>query len=166
MLPTALTGCLTLILLTGIYLYLEPLEPGVLSLAFAFTPEQFYAVVDSWPARHLQRFINHLLFDVVLIVAYAAFGPLLATLTPFFKGFPGYLKSIMTWLLPVAAIFDLLENTLHWWLINNPSNAQLLHYQMAAYTSLTKQLLLFFYGFLLMIFVIYKAQTIGEETDD
>lgn len=116
----AFTGGATAVLLIGLAGYLAPLNPGVLSLQLAFSPRVFGTIVHLWPADHLARYRLHLPFDCLLLVAYGAFGYLLATRTRVLAGLGRSLRIVATWTLPVAAAFDLVENGLHWWLTEAP----------------------------------------------
>lgn len=107
-------------LFIGLGGYLAPLEPSVLALQLTFTPRAFGTIVHVWPPEHLARYRAHLPVDMLLLAAYGAFGWLLATRTALWAGAATTWRRLATWALPLAAVFDALENVLHWWLTASP----------------------------------------------
>ena len=136
------SGCLAAALFAGLAWYLSPLDPGVLALQFAFSPRAFGSVVHAWPAEHLARYRAHLPVDLLLIAAYAGFGYLLATRTRLFASRAAVLRRAAPWALPLAALFDVVENGLHWWLTAAPRFGMPAVYATAAAASTMKWLLL------------------------
>jgi hypothetical protein len=115
-----LSGLAALGLFAGLAWYLAPLQPNILALQFAFTPASFAQVVHAWPVEHQQRYLAHLPLDFVLLASYALFGYLLATRTALFAAHSTIVRRAATWLLPLAAVFDAVENVLHGWLVATP----------------------------------------------
>lgn len=137
-----LTGLSALALFAGLAWFLSPLEPNVLMLQLAFTPEAFGRVVHAWPAPHLQRYLAHLPLDGLLLVSYGLFGYLLATRTTLFLRSSLAVQQWARWLLPLAALFDAIENLLQAWLASAPRFDVPWLYALSATGSSLKWLLL------------------------
>lgn len=136
--------------LAGLAIYLAPLEPGVLALQLAFTPQAFARIIHAWPPEHLARYRAHLPVDGLLLLAYGAFGFLLATRTALFSACRAVLRRLAAWTLPLAATFDALENALHGWLTAEPRFGIPLAYAVAASASAAKWALLLVFGGLVL----------------
>ncbi len=141
-----LTGIAALALFTGLAWTLAPLEPGIISLQFAFTPGSFAAVVDAWPAGHLARYRAHLPVDCLLLACYGSFGYLLAQRSTLLARCSPAVCVAARWALPLAAVFDATENALHWWLIEAPRSAATFPYALSAACSGLKWALLLGYA--------------------
>ncbi len=115
-----LTGLAALLLLGSLAWYLAPLDPGVVALQLTFSPQAFGRVVHAWSPWQLQRFRNHLPVDGLLLLAYGAFGYLLASRSAAVLALPAARLLRARWWLPVAAAFDAAEDALHWWLTEVP----------------------------------------------
>lgn len=115
-----LCGSLALVLFAGLAWYLAPLEPGVVALQLAFTPQAFNAIIQAWPAEHLARYRLHLPFDCLLLLAYGSLGYMVATRSRVFARFGPTMRWLATWALPTAALGDATENALHGWLTEAP----------------------------------------------
>jgi hypothetical protein len=113
-------GLLALVLFVGLTVHLAPLQPGIVSLQLAFTPQAFGAIVHAWPPEHLARYRAHLPVDGLLLVSYAAFGQQFARHAPLFARASLRLRRAAAWCLPLAAVFDAAENGLHAWLTAAP----------------------------------------------
>jgi len=148
MLSLWITGFATAILAGYLAWYLAPLEPGALSLQFAFSPRTFGAIVHLWSPADLARYRTHLPIDALLLLAYAAFGFLVGTRTAIFAARSRRLRRTATGLLPAAAGFDALENVLHWWLTEAPRFDVPAVYAIAAGAAVLKWLLVL--GFALL----------------
>lgn len=144
-----------LVLIAGIVWYLAPLNPNIVVLQFASTPQAFGEVIHRWPAEHLARYRAHLPLDFLLLLAYAALGYLVAARTALFGDLPAPLRRFSRWLLPLAAIFDAAENAFHWWLTAAPRFGVPLPYLLSAGCSGLKWVLLFAFG-LLVLYVVVK----------
>lgn len=144
-------GALALALLLGLAVYLRPLQPGVLALQLAFTPQAFGEVVHAWPAAHLARYRQHLWIDFALLAAYASFGWLLASRTRLFAMLGPAWRRPARSALPLAALCDATENTLHLWLTEQPRFGLDPVYALSAGAALTKWLLLI--GFAILVVV-------------
>lgn len=113
-------GLAAVTLFGAIALMLAPLEPGVLALQFAATPHAFGAVVHAWGEDGVARYRAHLPWDFALLVAYGAFGWVLAHRTALFAGWRARERRLAAALLPAAALADAVENLLHLWLTAAP----------------------------------------------
>lgn len=114
------SGLAALALFAGLALYLSPLQPSVVALQFTYTPRAFAMVVHAWPPEDLVRYRAHLPVDGMLLVAYGAFGYLLATRTGVFAAAGGRARALAAWTMPLAAAFDAAEDVLHAWLTAAP----------------------------------------------
>ena len=113
-------GLAALALFAGLALYLSPLEPSVVALQFTYTPRAFAMIVHAWPPEDLARYRAHLPVDGALLVAYGAFGYLLATRTGAFAAVGARARALAAWTMPLAAAFDAAEDVLHAWLTAAP----------------------------------------------
>ena len=100
-------------LFMGLGWYLQPLQPSIVALQFTFSPGAFQAVLDAWGPQGMQRFRTHLGFDGALLLCYGAFGYLLVVRGPWFGGFSTLARRHVAILMPLAALFDAVENLLH-----------------------------------------------------
>ncbi|ODU06585.1 MAG: hypothetical protein ABS84_17760 [Rubrivivax sp. SCN 71-131] len=141
-----LTGLGAAALLAGLAIYLAPLEPGILALQLAFTPQAFARIIHVWPPDHLARYRAHLPVDGLLLLAYGAFGFLLSTRTALFSASRAGLGRLAAWTLPFAAAFDALENISHAWLTAAPRLGVPLAYAVSASASAAKWTLLLVFG--------------------
>ena len=78
------SGVLAAALFIGVFVYLLPLKPGVIALQFAWHPQTFGGIIHLWSEADLARYRSHLPVDCAVLLAYAAFGWLLATRTAVF----------------------------------------------------------------------------------
>ena len=78
------SGVLAAALFIGVFIYLLPLKPGVIALQFAWQPQTFGGIIHLWSEADLARYRSHLPVDFIVLLAYAAFGWLLATRTAVF----------------------------------------------------------------------------------
>jgi hypothetical protein len=136
-------------LAAALALYLAPLQPGVLALQLAWQPRAFGAIIHVWPAEHLARYRAHLPFDFLLIAAYAVFGHACVSCTRWFASCAAWVQRSAKFALPLAGVFDGLENLLHYWLTAAPRFGVPELYALAAACAALKWLLLF--GFALAL---------------
>jgi hypothetical protein len=139
---TALLGAAALALFAGLAVWLATLEPGILQLQLAATPKAFAAIVHAWGPEGLARYRAHFGADFVLLAAYAAFGWRLARRTPIFAPLSERACGFAAWALPIAALADAGENTLHLWLTAMPRFGPAWPYALAAGCATAKWLLL------------------------
>jgi len=141
-------AALALLLFAGIAWYLAPLEPSVLALQFQFTPKSYGYVIHAWTEDDLQRYRAHFAADYLLLTAYGAMGWMVATRSAGFRALPGAIRRSARWWLPVAAVFDAVENALQLWLTAVPRFGVPLPYAVSAGCSVAKWSLLFAFGLL------------------
>lgn len=98
-----------------------PLEPSILALQLAFTPEAFARVVTAWGPEGLARYRDHFPFDFAHPVFYAAFGWIWVDRTKLFAWTPRSMRRALRGALPFAALCDIGENLLHLRLLDNLS---------------------------------------------
>lgn len=135
-------GIAAAVLFTAMNFMLAPLDPGPLTLQFAFTPQAFARVIHSWSPAQLALYRAHLPLDFVLLGCYGAFGYLLASRSSLFAAWRPASRAAARWCLPAAAGFDAIENALHLWLTAMPRFDVTLPYLAAALCSTAKWLLL------------------------
>ena len=143
-----LNAALVVILAVAVAWMVAPLSPGVVVLQFAWTPRGFGEIVHVWPPEDLVRYRAHLPVDCALLFAYGVFGYLLATQTGLFAPLPVPLRRLAPFVLPLAAVFDAVENALHAWLTEIPRFDVPLVYLASATSSALKWALLFVFGVL------------------
>lgn len=151
-----LFGAAAGVMFAGLTWMLAPLDPGVLTLQFAFTPQAFANVIHAWPPEQLALYRAHLPFDFILLGCYGAFGYLLAARSTLFASWRRAARAATRWTLPAAAAFDAVENVLHGWLTATPRFGVTLPYAASALCSTLKWVLLL--GFALAV-VRALAQT-------
>lgn len=127
-----------------------PLSPGVLMLQFAWTPRAFGEIVHVWPPEHLARYRAHLPVDGALLLAYGAFGYLLATRTRILSPLARPVRRFAPFMLPLAAAFDAVENGFHAWLTAMPRFDVPLVYFASSASSAAKWALLFAFAAILL----------------
>ena len=110
-----LLGFVVAALSAGMSWYLRGLKPSIFALQFCFTRRRFLEILVAWQTQGVARFKKHFVADYPYLVGYALLGYGLATQTQWLGQAPlgAALLSVLPWLLPVAAVFDLLENSLH-----------------------------------------------------
>jgi hypothetical protein len=140
------TGIAAAALFAGLACYLAPLDPGVVVLQFAFTPQAFASIVHAWPPEHLQRYRTHLPIDFALLACYGVFGYTLASRTALFARYSARGRRAVQWALPLAAGFDAMENVLQLWLTAVPRFGTALPYFVSATCSAFKWALLLAFG--------------------
>ena len=120
-----LFGIASAVLLTGLGVYLMPLQPSIVALQFAFSTEAFLAVLQAWKPAGVELFRSHLAVDGVLMLCYGAFGYLLAIRTAVFGRMSSDARHKLSLMMPVAACADAMENILHWLMTGNTAEAWL-----------------------------------------
>lgn len=135
-------GVAAVVMFAGLAWMLAPLDPGVLTLQFAFTPQAFASVIHGWSPEQLALYRAHLPFDFILLGCYGAFGYLLAARSTLFVSWRPAARTAVRWILPAAAAFDAAENVLHAWLTAMPRFGMTLPYVASALCSTLKWALL------------------------
>jgi hypothetical protein len=114
--PVWASGLVSAGLFIGLAVYLLPLQPSLVALQFAGNADAFQAIVAQWQPEGVALFRSHLPVDAVLLVAYGAFGYLLTKRTMVFARYTPVWQLRVAALMPVAALADVGENSLHWYL--------------------------------------------------
>lgn len=135
-------GLTSLFLLLALAVYLLPLKPNLVALQFAFDPSTFAAVLAAWQPEGVALFRSHFPVDYVLLVCYGVFGYLLVSQTAVFAGAPPGQLRLLPWMLPVAAVGDATENTLHLILTAGAAHTEPLLYLLAGLGATVKFVLL------------------------
>lgn len=107
-----LFGLLSLAILIALGVHLAPLQPPLVALQFTFNQSDFEAVTRQWGPQGVALFRSHLYPDFALMACYALYGVLSVHYTRLFnmRYVPPFFWYCM---LPMAALADVLENTLH-----------------------------------------------------
>lgn len=137
-----ISGLAALALGAGLCWYLAPLEPGALALQMAYTPRMFGEIVHYWSPADLARYRTHIPIDFALLIAYGSFGYLLAIPAEIFRRRSVGFRRALQWILPLAALFDAIENALHGWLTEVPRFGIPVVYAVSAASSSLKWLLI------------------------
>lgn len=137
-----LLGLIAAALFAAIALYLQPLEPNVISLQFTFRESAFLAVLHDWQADGIARFRAHFVADYALLVCYGTFGYTFARRARVFSSCPPGRKRLLTWALPLAALADAIENALHLYLSFAATQAAAALFPAAGVAATLKWLLL------------------------
>lgn len=108
-------GLLCAALFAGITWYLRSLKPTIFSLQLAFSRRAFLAVLVAWEPQGVARFRKHFVADYAFLVCYGLLGYGVATQTAWLSQAPVWplLLSALPWLLPAAAVLDVVENGVH-----------------------------------------------------
>ncbi len=106
------------------------LDPPLLALQLAPTPEAFGGVLQRWQAPGIAVYRAHFALDFALLACYGLFGRLLAR------------RGWVAWALPAAALCDAAENLLHLRLLARPEALDALVVAAAFGASVLKWLLI------------------------
>lgn len=145
-----LSGSLTASLWLLMAWQLRELTPGVVALQFAWDPQTFGRIIHIWSPDDLALFRRFLLIDYVVLLAYGAFGWLLAARTRLFASLSPRLQALARFCLPLAAALDAAENVCHGWLTEMPRFDVPMLYGFSTTCSALKWSLIFVFGGLLM----------------
>ena len=129
---------------------LRVLTPGPVALQLTWDPETFGRIIHLWSPQDLALYRRFLLVDYAVLLAYGAFGWLLATRTRLFASLSSRLQRLARLCLPLAAALDALENAFHGWLTEMPRFDADIIYQLSALCAVLKWGLILGFGMLLM----------------
>ena len=105
-------GLSALGILLALAAYLAPLHPPLVALQFTFSREAFEAVASQWGEQGVALFRSHLYPDFGLMAAYALYGVCSVRYTRLFQ--MRFVPPIFWYaIMPLAALADVAENTLH-----------------------------------------------------
>ena len=103
---------------------LDGLRPNILSLQLTFHAGRYWEILGLWGELGQKAYRGHFGYDGVHAVIYAAFGYLLATRSGLFAPTETRAMTRTAWLLPGAALLDLIENLLQLHVLAGPFGAQ------------------------------------------
>ncbi len=133
---------------------LAPLDPGILALQFAFTPQAYWRIIDLWGASGLAIYRAHFAYDNFHPFFYGAFGYLLIARTRVFDA--SRLRCAALLALPLAGLFDLSENAAQIFLLGQPHGIESIMIPLSATCSLLKWGLVL--GFAAMLSIQWMRQ--------
>lgn len=131
-----LSALLLLVSHAHLTVMLAPLDPGILAIQFAFTPQAYWHIIDLWGASGLGLYRAHFAFDNIHPFVYGAFGYLLIARTRLFDG--SRLRRAAMLLLPIAGLFDLAENAAQIYLLGQAHGLDSIVIAVSATCSLIK----------------------------
>jgi hypothetical protein len=114
------SGLLSILLMAGMAAYLRDLEPSLLAAQFTFSRVSFEAVLSRWSPDQVARFAQHFKVDYLFLLVYGFFGWRFGRQRLFSHRSASKGRSVLPWLLPIAAAFDCLENMLHQSFLSQP----------------------------------------------
>ena len=98
---------------------LGPLEPSIFSLQLAFTPDQFWRVIELWGIEGVSRYQSHFIYDFIHPFVYAVLGYVWVRRTSLFNSMSLRTSRFFAVALPIAGFCDLVENTIHVYLLTH-----------------------------------------------
>lgn len=118
------SGTVSGLLFVAIQRRVGQLTPTILAIQFTFTEASFRRVLGSWGEEGVLQFKSHFALDFAFLLAYATFGFSLGTLLVNAFETETIFRTLLPWLLPLGACFDMGENVLHKRLVNAPISSQ------------------------------------------
>jgi hypothetical protein len=103
---------------------LGDLRPNILSLQLTFHAGRYWEILGLWGESGQTAYRGHFGYDGVHAVIYAVFGYLLATRSGLYQATEAQAMARTAWMLPGAALLDLLENLLQLQVLAGPFGAQ------------------------------------------
>ncbi len=97
-----------------------PLAPSFMQMQFAFSPTRYAEILAAWGPVGIERYRSHFLFDLLHPLIFGALGWVAVRTSPVFEGLSTRGERILSWLLPVAAGLDYIENTCQLKLLSSP----------------------------------------------
>lgn len=142
--PVWFFGSSSLALLLALAYYLAPLHPSLLALQFTFRPQTFEAVTAQWGAQGVALFRSHLYPDFALMACYALYGVFTVQRTRLFH--MRYVPPVFWYvIMPLAALADVVENSLHLAITAPQVQPQTWWYQAAGFSATLKFALILFF---------------------
>ena len=137
--PLVLVAGLVLAASQAYLIYLvDDLRPNILVLQLTFDANGYWGILGQWGEAGREAYRGHFGYDTLHALIYAVFGYLLATRGGVFAAAEARLGRRAAWMLPVAALLDLLENHLQLQLLAGPSGAQVAAIPLSALCSAAK----------------------------
>lgn len=100
------------------------LRPNILSLQLTFHVGRYWEILGLWGEPGQEAYRGHFGYDAVHALIYAVFGYLVATRGGLFAAAEARVMARTAWMLPGAALLDLLENLLQLQVLAGPFGAQ------------------------------------------
>jgi len=88
------------------------LDPSVGAIQFTFTEAAFRRILDAWGPEGRDRFATHFAYDYVFLGCFGLFGWALGKWLAERLDRPGWLRSLLPWIMPAAAVGDAVEDLL------------------------------------------------------
>ena len=111
--PSAGFAILAIALLIGLNIYLSPLEPNIFHLQFSFSEQSFKTVLSKWHLDGVDRYQSHLPTDFLFLAVYGLCGWRFGRERTRELAKQPELRTTLTWALPLAAVADAAENSIH-----------------------------------------------------
>ena len=147
----SLSALLFVVSQANLAIMLSQLHPSIFSLQLAFTSESFWHVINVWGAPGLEIYRAHFVFDNVHPFIYGVFGFMLVSRTTLFSGVGPWVYRVILLLLPIAGLFDLIENAAHIYLLGQPQGIQSVIVPFSGTCSLLKWILASIFALLVII---------------
>ncbi len=101
------------LLFTAMAVWTRPLKPNIPTLQLTFTEAAFRSILAEWQPAGVYIFKTHFAIDFPFLVCYGALGYLVARGTSLFARHTPRTRSLLAISLPVAAVLDAIENSVH-----------------------------------------------------
>ena len=106
-------GIVSALLFAAMVIYTSSLDPGIPSIQLTFTERGFNSILNKWNPSQVEIFKRHFLIDYPFLMFYGSFGYLISKRTDLFARLAQTTRKLLALSLPVAAIADAVENSLH-----------------------------------------------------
>lgn len=159
-------AAIVVVLEVVIYLIVAPLRPSAFALQATGSARIFGEIVHMWSPAELERYRLHLLIDYGLLLAYGCLGWMLVWRTKLFRHLSRLRQYLVAFMLPLAAVFDVAENSLHWWLTEMPRFGVRHLYQISFACTLMKWLLVFAFAALFLWMLARGDSRRGPKASD
>ncbi len=153
-LPLVLSALLLLASHAHLMFMLAPLDPDILAIQFAFSPQAYWWIIELWGASGLALYRAHFAWDNFHPFVYGAFGYLMIARTRWFDG--RRLRRVAMLLLPVAGLFDLVENALQIFLLGQSHGVDSVLIPLSATCSLLK------WGLIVMFAIVVGVRWVRQ----
>ena len=137
-----LSGVLALGLFIAMVVHSSSLVPGIPALQLTFNEAAFNAILAQWGNDGISVFRAHLRIDFLVLTSYGSFGYLFVRYGTLFQQLSKSARRVASWVMPIAALLDAIENLLHLQLISNAANHPPALYLVAGMVSTGKWLLI------------------------
>lgn len=108
-----LVGIVSALLFAAMAIYTSSLDPSIPSIQLTFTERGFNSILNKWNPSQVEIFKRHFLIDYPFLICYGSLGYLISRRTDLFARFTQTTRKLLAISLPVAAIADAAENSLH-----------------------------------------------------